>query len=236
MSSSDPYTFLKTLITKEEAESRGRRTPAPPARVITLSRDFGARGGTIGHKLANTLGIPLIDREILDRIAAKTRVAAFKLKGHDEDIAAGISTFLFSLLTGTAGELDTYRRALHEVILELGKTDCLIIGRGAHLILGGRRAFRVRIVGSRSVCAKRVADDEGISLAEAERRVFEINNKRNKSVQMLFRDSVENVSLEHASDFDLVLNTDHISPDAAVPVILLGMQQAGFPLQTTAKS
>ena len=236
MASIDPYLFLKTLITKEESESRVRQPKAPAHRVITLSRDFGAKGGTIGHKLAETLGIPLYDREILDRIAAKTKVAAFKLKGHDEDIAAGISTFLFSLMTGTAGELDTYRRALHEVILELGGTDCILIGRGAHLILGGRRAFRVRIVGSRAVCARRVAEEEDISLAETERRVFEINNKRNKSVQALFRDSVENVSLEHASDFDLIVNTDHIGPDQAVPVILLGMQQAGFPLHSNTKT
>lgn len=231
MTDVDPYVFLKTLITKEESESRARRGATIKPRVVTVSRDFGAKGGTIAHHIADTLGIPLYDREILDRIAAKAKVDAFKLKGHDEDIAAGISTFVFSLLTGVGGELATYRRALYEVVVELAQRDCVLVGRGAHLILPPGHAFRLRVVGSTSVCAQRVAEEEGISLAAAEQRVFEINHKRCKSVELIHAGTVEHCALDHASNFDLVLNTDQIPPERALPVILLAMQEAGFVLQ-----
>lgn len=232
MSAQDPYTFLKTLIAKDfEADLHARATLPRPPLVVTLSRDYGALGETIAEKLAACLGIPLYDRAILERVAERAKIDAFKLEAQDENIAAGVSTFLYSLLTGTAGELHTYRRHLYDTILELAEHDALLVGRGAHLILSGRKVFRLRIVGSKLVCARRIADDNGMSLLEAERKVYEINTKRHKSIQSLFGDSFEHGSLEYAKNFDLVINTDHISADSAVHIALLALHQAGFDLR-----
>jgi cytidylate kinase len=237
MSTHDPYTFLKTLIAKDEAEAYARAPKARTPLVVTLSRDYGADGEVVAQKLAECLGIPVYDREILDRVAQKTKIDTFKLESQDENVSAGVSTFLYSVLTGTAGDMQTYRRALYEVVVELAQKDCLLVGRGAHLILSGKKAFRVRIVGSKLVCAKRVAEKSGFSLPEAEHKVYEVNNKRHRSILNLYSDSFEHCSLEYAKNFDLVINTDHLSAENAVPVILLGMQQADFDLRkATAKS
>jgi len=231
MASTDPYTFLKTLIAKDEAEAYARKREAHTPLVVTLSRDYGARGEAIAAKLGECLGIPVYDREILERAAEKVKVEAFKLESHDENVEAGVSTFLYSLLTGTGGEMQTYRRGLYEAVLGLAKQDCVMVGRGAHLILAGRKVFRVRIVGSKVVCAGRVAAETGMSLEEAKHKVYEINNKRHKSIQNLFEDCFEHCSLEFAKNFDLIINTDHIAPENAAPIILLAMQQAGFDLR-----
>lgn len=233
MSTPDPYSFLKTIIAKEfETELQVHEKEPRQPLVITLSRDYGACGETIAQKLSAVLGIPVYDQEILERVAQKAKVDRFKLELHDEKVSAGVSSFLYSLLTGTAGELETYRRCLYEVILELARQDCLLIGRGTHLILSGRKVFRLRVVGSRLVCARRVAEEFGISLLEAERKVYEINNKRHKSIQSLYGDSFEHASLEFAKNFDLILNTDRLSADNAIPVLLLAIQQIGFDLHT----
>jgi cytidylate kinase len=237
MATHDPYIFLKTLIAKDEAEAYARVSKVQAPLVVTLSRDYGAGGEMVAQKLAEYLGIPVYDREILDRVARKAKIDTFKLESHDESVSAGVSTFLYSVLTGTAGDMRTYRRALYEVVAELAQKDCLLVGRGAHLILSGKKVFRVRIVGSKVVCAKRVAEESGLPLPEAERKVYEVNNKRHKSILNLYSDSFEHCSLEYAKNFDLVINTDHISAENAVPVILLGMRQAGFDLRNaTAKS
>ncbi len=231
MSTQDPYTYIKALIAKDfEAGHHAAGKPTEPL-VITLSRDYGARGEAIAEKLAACLGIPFYDHEILERVAERAKVDAFKLETQDETVSAGVSTFLYSLLTGTAGEMQTYRRQLYDTVLEMAKTDCLLVGRGAHLILSGRKVFRLRIVGSKLVCAKRVAEEAAIPLLEAERKVYEINTKRHKSIQNLFGDSFEHCALEFAKNFDLVINTDHISADSAVSIVLLAMQQAGFDLR-----
>jgi len=235
MSCTDPYTFLKTLLAKDEAEryARASKTKRPPL-VVTLSRDYGAGGEEIAQRLAECLNIPLYDKQILELAAQKAHVEPFKFQQHDESRSSGVSTFIYSLLTGTGGELDTYRRALYGAVLELAQNDGLLVGRGAHLILSGKKVFRIRIVGSRLVCAQRIAKEMGVSLQAAERKVFEINNKRHKSIENLFKDSIEHCSLTYAKNFDLIINTDRIPPENAKPIILLAMQQSGFDLCSAA--
>ncbi|MGZ8218679.1 cytidylate kinase-like family protein [Methylomagnum sp.] len=236
MSCTDPHSFLQALLAKEQAEDYVLRKPpkAHTPLVVTLSRDYGAGGETIAQTLAECLGLAVYDHEIVELAAKKAKVEAFKFDAQEEDDSPGISTFLYSVLTGTAGELHTYRRALYEALLEMSHNDCLLMGRGAHLILSNKKVFRVRVVGSKVVCAKRVAEDTGLSLLQAERLVYEVNNKRHKLIDNLFRDNFEHCSLEFAKNFDLVINTDHIAAEQAVPIILLAMQQAGFDLRQPA--
>ena len=42
-------------------------------RVITISREFGSGGRTIGKKVAEKLGIPCYDSEIIQEMAKETR-------------------------------------------------------------------------------------------------------------------------------------------------------------------
>ena len=231
MAANDPYTFLKTLITTEELRAQSRAHRAQPPLIVTVSRDFGSLGDEIAHNLAEQLAIPLFDRQILERAASKAHVDPARFEGLDAVQSSGVSSFIFSLLTGSGGDLQTYQRALFEAVLELAQHDCVLVGRGAHLILSGKRTFRVRIVGSRMICAKRVSEELGIPLEAAERKVYEINNKRHKSIENLFKDSYEHCSLNYAKNFDLIINTDRISAGGAVPIIMMAMQQAGFELQ-----
>jgi hypothetical protein len=234
MSANDPYTFLKTLITTEELRAQARVSQTQPPLIVTVSRDFGSCGDDIARRLAEQLAIPLYDRQILERAASKAHVNPARFEGLDAVQSSSVSSFIFSLLTGSGGDLQTYQRALFEAVLELAQHDCVLVGRGAHLILSGKRTFRVRIVGSRMICAKRVAEEMGVPLEAAERKVYEINNKRHKSIENLFKDSYEHCSLNYAKNFDLIINTDRISADGAVPIIMLAMQQAGFDLQRKA--
>ena len=41
-------------------------------RIITISREFGSGGRTIGRKLAENLGIPCYDRELVQQIALES--------------------------------------------------------------------------------------------------------------------------------------------------------------------
>ena len=232
MSSPDPLSYLNTIISKDFEAQRHRGAAKGPSEplVVTVSRDYGAGGEEIAKKLAECLGTPMYDQEILERVAERAKIESYFFKPHDENVSAGVTTFLYSLLTGTTGDMQTYRRHLYDVILDLAKHDGLLIGRGAHLILRGKKCFRLRIVGSPKVCAERVAKELSIPLTEAEQKVIEINDKRHKSIQNLFGDSFEHASLEFAQNFDLVLNTDHIAPERALPVVLMALRQAGFNL------
>ena len=41
-------------------------------RIITISREFGSRGRTIGKKVAEALGISCYDNELIQKIAAES--------------------------------------------------------------------------------------------------------------------------------------------------------------------
>jgi hypothetical protein len=225
----DPLTYIKTVLAKDLAQaSRPGQTGQPsPSLVITVSRDYGAQGEAVAHGLARSLNLPVYDQEILDRIAVHARTDKFRFEPHDEQSSAGLSAFLYSLVSGNPATLRDYRRHLCETVLDIARQDCLIIGRGAHLILAGRRAFRVRVVGSKAVCARRVALELNLPQAEAERKVAEVNQKRHQAVLDLFHGTVERCSLEHADLFDLVINTDHIPAAGAVALVLLALKEAG---------
>ncbi len=235
MPTQDPLTFLQTLLAKEFAthpflhrksgeKHEGKRQPL----VITFARDYGALGEAIAQRLSQCLGIPVYDREILDQVAKDAKTDKFYFQPHDEQGGAGLTAFLYSLVSGSSATLQDYRRHLYEVVNDIARRDCIIIGRGAHLILAGKKVFRVRVVGSKLVCAGRIAAELSIPLLEAEQKVYEVNHKRRQSVIDLYSANIEQCAPEYAKNFDLVINTDHIPAEGAVAVILLAMREAGF--------
>lgn len=44
-------------------------------RIITISREFGSGGRELGKRLAENLGIPCYDHEIIDMIAERNGIA-----------------------------------------------------------------------------------------------------------------------------------------------------------------
>ncbi len=227
----DPLHYLQNVIAKDfEAKAHLHRRPEEDTQslVITISRDYGALGEQISKKLSEALGIPVYDQEILEMVAQSAKTDKFHFEQHDEQSSAGISANLYSLITGNPATLRDYRRHLCQVVTEISRKNCIIVGRGAHLILAGRPIFRVRIVGSKVVCAHRIADEFDIPLMQAEHKVFEINNKRHKAVIDLYSDRIEHCSLELAKNFDLVINTDHIRVEGAVALVLLAIREAGL--------
>ena len=64
-------------------------------RIITISREVGSGGRTIGRKLAEKLGIPCYDAELIQRIVEKSGYPADFVKEKGEDAAGGrLSMFM----------------------------------------------------------------------------------------------------------------------------------------------
>jgi len=232
MAPHDPLAYLQAILAKDYEARRYKDAKGKPRErqpfIITLSRDYGALGEWIAQELSACLGVPVYDQEILDRIAKQTRTDKFQVQRHDEQNHATLSTLVHSLLSGTTATQQSYRRALYDVVLDLARSDCILVGRGAHLILKDRQVFRVRIVGTTAVCAGRVAAELGVSQQEAEEKVRDVNLTRHNSIQALFGEHFPSSTLEHAAHFDLVINTDRIGVQGAVMVILMALEKAGF--------
>ena len=52
--------------------------------IITISREFGSGGRTIGKEVAKKLGLPCYDKELIEKIAEKTGYAKGFIEGESE--------------------------------------------------------------------------------------------------------------------------------------------------------
>ena len=106
--------------------------------VITISRQFGSGGRTIGRELAKKLDIPCYDQELIEKIALESGFAQDYVAARGEDASHG--NWLASALSdrdfnGHSKE-DRLWAAQRQVILELPKQGpCVIVGRCADAIL-----------------------------------------------------------------------------------------------------
>lgn len=53
-------------------------------KIITISREFGSGGRTIGKEVAKKLGIPCYDKELIEKIAEEIGEMALHLKANKE--------------------------------------------------------------------------------------------------------------------------------------------------------
>ncbi len=114
-------------------------------KIITISREFGSGGRTIGHLVAEKLGIPFYDKDLVDHIALESGFATHYIEEHGEHApSTSIFSYAFSH-QGTPGAMhgmstaDFLWNVQCNVILQLAeKGPCVIVGRNADYILKDR--------------------------------------------------------------------------------------------------
>ena len=62
--------------------------------VITISRQFGAGGKTIGQKVAEALGYTFIDEDIIQIIAEKAKVSPGWVESVEKEAGGKFSKFI----------------------------------------------------------------------------------------------------------------------------------------------
>jgi cytidylate kinase len=200
-----------------------KRLPAPP--VVTISRNFGALGREVANLLAETLGVRCCDRYILQEVARRADVDEDLVRALDEHVSKLEGNWWADLLQPSTFNHDDYYHYLVKVILSITRTGGVILGRGAHMILGKKMAFRVRITGCLELCANRVAERENLDIEQARQRIIEVDNERTEYVRRLYGTGVDEACM-----YDLVLNSDRFNREQMVELILIAMQKSGYAL------
>lgn len=130
--------------------------------IITIQREYGSGGVVIGKQIADALGIPFYNHEILEMAAERLGVPISKLEGAEE---SSPKSFLYSLLLNSNPSKalgdnipvsDKVYITETQIIKELAEAGpCVIVGRCASYILRdypnhfsafiyAPRAFRVK--------------------------------------------------------------------------------------------
>ena len=132
-------------------------------RVITISREFGSGGRTIGKKVAEKLGIPCYDSEIIQEMAKETGFAPDYVKEAGEYVPDSFLSAAFSnRMFGPTNE-DILWEHQYRVITELAeKSSCVIVGRCADFILQDKAdCLKIFIHADMAFRAKRIVEVYG---------------------------------------------------------------------------
>lgn len=152
-------------------------------RIITISRQCGSGGHTIGKQVAERLNIPFYDKQILDMVAERSGFAKETIQELGEyrpasllyDIAANLTCGNSYVGRGFAplpDQIYTFQRALIWELAE--KEPCVIAGRCADYILRDRAdSFHVFICGALENRISRVVSEHRVSPEKAAAHVLE---------------------------------------------------------------
>lgn len=117
--------------------------------VITISRQFGSGGHSIGEKIAKKLNIPFLDSEIVDRVAIESGYAKELIEEQGEDTSSANKWFDISAASAMyfQSPQDEIFLAQRKVILDCAKKGpCVIVGRCSDYILKNEDIFSVHVL------------------------------------------------------------------------------------------
>jgi len=208
-------------------------------RVICVSRSLAAGGEDIARAVSQRLGFRYVDEEIIDRAAEKENVDVALIESAErrqsfldrllESFAVAPAPEVMAFASGfpttpvaieTAGAVRTtehYRQLIRDVVRETAQRgEVVIFAHAAAMALGARDdVLRVFITASAKMRARRLSAAHGMSKQEAEKAIKESDRSRRDYLKTFY-----DVSEELPTHYDLVINTDILSPHRAVDVVL----------------
>ena len=194
------------------------------SKIITISREFGSGGRELGKRIADALGIPCYDHQIIDMVAEKTKlnkdfVASMSEKDiqifYPTTIAHGFGSPSYAVIQ--SAEIINAEQQLIKKLAEQG--DCVIIGRAADQILSEYKPFNIFVCADEQSkiarCRARAKDDEDFTDKQIIKKCKSIDRQRR-----VYREMYTINKWGMASSFDLCVNTSGKEIKALVPAVL----------------
>lgn len=185
-------------------------------RVITISREFGSGGRTIGKKLAEKLGIPCYDSELIHKIALESGFTENYIKDAGEYAPGGfLSSALSNRSFGPTNE-DYLWEIQYKIITELAeKESCVIVGRCADYILKDKAdCLKVFIHASMQYRAERIVKEYGEREESPEQRLKD-KDKRRAAYHRFYT----NMKWGDAHNYNITLDSGVLGIDRCVEIL-----------------
>lgn len=212
------------------------------AQTVTITVQLGAGGFAIARQVAERLAFRYYDWEVTSQAAADAGVApetvasaervpslgerimerffnaGFYAGDIPEAVVPASATMDAAIQTLTS---DNYRAFISQVVLDLARRgSSVIIGHAAQITLRDEpRVLRALIHGSPERRAERVAEEEGVTAAQAAEMVQRSDRDRSAFFKHYYK-----VNLLDAGLYDLTLNTDALTDDQASAILIQAAQ------------
>lgn len=185
-------------------------------RIITITREFGSGGRTIGKGVADALGYDFYDYALVKKAAEESGMAEQYVEEHGED-ANGKSLLSFMWNNAGGSVSDLLYIAQQKVIENLAaKGNCVIVGRCADYILRDRDdVFNVFIHAKPAFKEKRIVEKYGERPESPAKRVKE-KDKRRTAYYKYYTGR----KWGHAKYYQLCLDSGELGVEKCIDLIL----------------
>jgi cytidylate kinase len=195
--------------------------------VITISRQFGAGGITLGKMIAKELGYTFADEDIVKRIAKEANVSPHWVETVEKEAGGKLSRFITKMvskplvdriLKDERGYIDeqTYLDYIVLIIAQIAdEGDVVILGRGGQYILNDHPdAYHILLINDFENRVEFMMAHYDLSNAKAAQVVNREDKRRMNLYRKLGKTDYDNSGLYH-----LVLNMGRISLEQAQQVV-----------------
>ena len=169
--------------------------------IITVSRELAALGDETARELAKLLGYRLVDKDAIEERIQSFGLKAGKFSKFDERKP--------SFFTSLSQERDDYQHYMRRAIFaEADQGDCVIVGRGANIILKDMPALISMFLSARhEVRLERVKSYFHCD----EKRALQIIERSDRD-RIGFHRSFFNIEWRHPGNYHVSYNTGVFSP------------------------
>ena len=210
--------------------------------VITIGRQFGAGGATVGHMLATELKADLIDSNLIDEVARRLQLPKEEVEAEDEQPGSLLARLLVALGSASTEPLippeatawnppnaaptfDTRKAVLQitqHVIEEAARAgNVVIVGRGgAYILAKFPGALHVFLRAAEAIRVKTIMQRFNIaSEEEARKRLKQADENWTSYIRQVYGHD-----RNHPAHYDMVLDTGRLGYEATVEAILTALK------------
>ena len=195
--------------------------------VITISRQFGAGGITLGEMIAKKLDYTFVDSEIIQMVAKKAKVSTHWVESIEKEAGGKFLRFMTGLVSKSLVErvLDEKRGYIdEEIFIDLlnkiinqiaDEGEVVILGRGGQYILRDRPdAFHVLLIAHLQDRIRFMEEHYDLTTAQAIQMVSREDKRRTNLYRKFGKEDYDHPDLYH-----LVLNMSKLTLERARDLI-----------------
>lgn len=183
-------------------------------KIITISREFGSGGREVGKRLADELGFAYYDNEIITMLAQETGLKEEYINNISEkgiypySFNFGKSFYMLNSMQNSQNDILVKQTKIIKEIASKG--NCIIVGRGADIILRDCNTMNLFIYATIDSkvkrCLEKASKEENLTPKEIEQKIKQIDKNRQK-----FHDLLSSKTWGDKENYDLCINTTNIN-------------------------
>lgn len=203
--------------------------------VITINRELGSGGRTVGEKLAAKLNVSFYDKAVIKELQKKYNLDVAeieKMKGQKHQWLVELKN-AFIRMSQSENEMWYYQakngaddgivttddmfKVEKQILREIADNEsCVIAGRSGFYVLGDHpNHLSIMIQASLPNRIDRLVRKQGISAEQAEKDILKVDAMRERYVK-----KYAGVSRYDTRNYDLVINSDGLREDEIVDLII----------------